>query len=79
MVDALQWALKLSRPGKVIVLDNVVRNGRVVDALTDHPSVRGTRAAFDFLRSRLSIDSTALQTVGSKGWHGLVLGLDKGA
>ena len=73
----LEWALKLSRPGTVIVLDNVVRNGRVVDAASDDPSVRGTRAGFELLHNHPRIDSTALQTVGSKGWDGFVLGLVK--
>ena len=73
----LEWALKLSRLGTVIVLDNVVRNGRVVDAASDDPSVRGTRAGFELLHDHPRIDSTALQTVGSKGWDGFVLGLVK--
>lgn len=71
----LDWALKLSRPGTVIILDNVVRNGRVVDPSSTEPSVVGTRAAFDFLKAHPRIDSTALQTVGSKGWDGFVLGI----
>lgn len=71
----LEWALKLSRPGTVIILDNVVRDGRVIDGKSVEPSVVGTRAAFDFLKSHPRIDSTALQTVGAKGWDGFVLGI----
>ena len=75
----LDWAVKLSRPGTVIILDNVVRDGRVVDAASTEPSVKGTRAAFDFLKAHPQIESTALQTVGSKGWDGFVLGVVKAA
>ncbi len=70
----LDWALKLSRPGTVIILDNVVREGRVVDAGSSDGSVKGSRAAFDLLNSDPRIDATALQTVGLKGWDGFVLG-----
>lgn len=71
----LQWALKLARPGTVIILDNVVRDGRVVDAKSADPGVKGTRAAFDLIKGEPRIDATALQTVGLKGWDGFVLGL----
>ncbi len=73
----LDWALKLSRPGTVIILDNVVRDGKVTDPRNTDPSIVGTRAAFDLLKASPRIDSTALQTVGLKGWDGFVLGLVK--
>ena len=73
----LDWALKLSRPGTVIILDNVVRGGRVTDTASKDPSIVGTRAGFDLLRGNPLIDCTALQTVGLKGWDGFVLGLVK--
>lgn len=69
----LDWALKLSRPGTVIVLDNVVRDGRVVDASSTDPNVVGSRAAFDIIGSSPRLDATALQTVGSKGWDGFAI------
>ena len=69
----LDWALKLSRPGTVIVLDNVVRDGRVVDASSTDPNVVGSRAAFDSIGSSPRLDATALQTVGSKGWDGFAI------
>lgn len=75
----LDWAIKLSRPGTVIILDNVVRDGRVADATSTEPSVVGTRAAFDLLKAHPRVDSTALQTVGAKGWDGFVLGVVKAA
>ncbi len=71
----LEWALKLTRPGSLIVLDNVVRGGRVTDAGSEDPSVRGTRAALELMASHPKLSATAVQTVGSKGydgfaWHG---------
>ena len=71
----LDWAVRLGRPGTVIVLDNVVRGGRVTDADSDDRNVRGSRAAFDRLREAGRIDATALQTVGSKGWDGFMIGI----
>ncbi|MBN9306235.1 MAG: methyltransferase [Devosia sp. 67-54] len=71
----LDWALRLSRTGTVIVLDNVVRDGRVVDAASDDRNVKGARAAFELLKAHPRIDATALQTVGAKGWDGFILGL----
>jgi predicted O-methyltransferase YrrM len=73
----LEWALRLSRTGSIIILDNVVRDGRIVDAKSSDASVLGARAGFEFLRSHPRIDSTALQTVGLKGWDGFVLGVVK--
>ena len=55
----LDWAVKLSRPGTVIILDNVVRDGQVTDASSDDRNVRGSRAAFDFFRDHPRVDSTA--------------------
>jgi len=71
----LQWALKLSHPGTIIILDNVVRDGRVLEAKSGDANVNGARGAFKLLKSEPRIDATALQTVGLKGWDGFVLGL----
>ena len=60
----LEWAVKLSRPGTVVILDNVVRDGKVVDAKSGDASVKGSRQAFELLKGHPRIDSTALQTVG---------------
>ena len=75
----LDWAVKLSRPGTVIILDNVVRDGKVADAKSSDPGVKGSRAAFDFLRAHPHIEATSLQTVGLKGWDGFVLARVKDA
>ncbi len=69
----LDKSLKLSRPGTVIIGDNVVRGGEVIDAHSADPSVRGVRRFFDMLSSHPGLSSTALQTVGSKGWDGFTL------
>lgn len=73
----LVHALRVSRPGTVIVLDNVVRDGAVTQASSADRSVIGARAAFDLLHDHPRIDSTALQTVGIKGWDGFILGVVK--
>jgi predicted O-methyltransferase YrrM len=73
----LDWALKLSRPGTVIILDNVVRDGRVTDASSGDRNVQGSRAAFDFFHDHPELDTTALQTVGLKGYDGFALALVK--
>ena len=69
----LDWAVKLSRPGTIIVLDNVVRGGKVVDARSSDANVKGARGGFDFFRSHPHLEATSLQTVGLKGWDGFVL------
>ena len=68
----LQWAVELSRPGSVIVVDNVVRGGTVLDPDGDE-AVRGTREALRILGSHPRLDATVLQTVGAKGWDGFAL------
>jgi predicted O-methyltransferase YrrM len=69
----LEWAVKLSRPGALIVLDNVVRNGSVLDAQSVESSTQGTRRALEMMATDPRLSATALQTVGSKGWDGLAL------
>ena len=71
----LDWAVRLSRPGTVIVCDNVIRNGAVTDALSNDGSVQGSRSAFDFLHSHPRLSATALQTVGAKGYDGFAIGI----
>lgn len=71
--EYLEGALRLSCPGTVIVLDNVVRGGEVVDARSSDPSIVGTRAAFDFLADHPRLSATALQTVGTKGYDGFAI------
>lgn len=71
----LDWALRLTRPGALIVCDNVVRGGRVTDATSTDPGVVGTRAFFDRLRSEPRLTATAVQTVGVKGWDGFAVAI----
>ncbi|KRF09152.1 methyltransferase [Arthrobacter sp. Soil782] len=70
----LEWAVKLSRPGSVIVLDNVVRGGSVLEKNGDE-DIQGTRRALELLASHPRLDATALQTVGSKDWDGFAVAI----
>ncbi|KUF20024.1 O-methyltransferase [Streptomyces silvensis] len=69
----LEWSLKLTRPGSLIIVDNVVRGGGVVDATSDDPAILGTRAALELIASHPRLDGTAVQTVGLKGHDGFAL------
>lgn len=73
--DYLQWALRLTRPGSVIVVDNVVREGRVLDADGKDEDIEGIRRFAEMLAAEPRLSSTALQTVGSKGHDGFSLSL----
>ena len=73
--DYLQWALKLTRPGSLIVLDNVVREGRVIDAKSGDASIQGVRRANEMLAKEPRLLSTAVQTVGVKGYDGFAIAL----
>ena len=68
-------AIGLARAGALIVVDNVVREGAVLDAGSDDPRVQGTRRLFDYLSAEPRLDATAVQTVGSKKWDGLAVAL----
>jgi len=69
----LAWAIRLGRPGSVIVGDNVVREGAVLDPHSTALGVRGVRRFFDLLASEPRLSATAIQTVGAKGWDGFAL------
>ena len=69
------WALRLSRSGAVIVVDNIVREGDVADPKSRDPDVIGVRKFFDMLAAEPRVSATALQTVGVKGWDGLAIAL----
>jgi predicted O-methyltransferase YrrM len=69
----LEQALRLSRPGTVIVCDNVVRDGKVADPSADNPALAGIRRFFDRLRDEPRLTATAVQTVGVKGWDGFAI------
>jgi len=67
------WALKLSRPGSVIVIDNVVRGGAVIDATSHDAAVRGVRRLTALIAATPNVSATAIQTVGAKGYDGFIL------
>ncbi len=71
--EYLEWALKLSRPGTVIVADNVVRDGNVVDAEHDDHGIQGIRRFTELLAADPRLSATVLQTVGVKGYDGFAL------
>ena len=73
--DYFRWALKLSHRGSVIVVDNVVRDGEVIDADSADHGVAGTRKLMDYLATEPRVSATAIQTVGVKGYDGLVVAL----
>lgn len=69
----VEWALRLTRTGSLIILDNVVRDGRVADPTSTDPAVTGTRTAIDLIADHPRLTGTALQTVGNKGYDGFAL------
>ncbi len=71
--EYLAWALELSRRGTLIVADNVVRGGAVVDHAEDDPHVRGVRRFYELLAAEPRVSATAIQTVGAKGYDGFAL------
>jgi len=71
--EYLSWALELSRPGSLIVIDNVVRDGKVADQASKDANVQGVRRANELLASDPRVTATALQTVGTKGYDGLAI------
>jgi predicted O-methyltransferase YrrM len=75
-----EWSLKLSRPGTLIVVDNVVRGGAILDPDADDPTlgndgIRGVRRFFELLAAEEGVDATAIQMVGSKGYDGFALAI----
>jgi predicted O-methyltransferase YrrM len=69
----LGWALRLAKVGTLIVTDNVVREGAIVDAANTDPAVEGVRAMFEMMAAEPRLSATAIQTVGSKGHDGFAL------
>ena len=68
--DYFSWAVKLSRPGTVIIVDNVVRNGAVIDADSTNGAVQGVRRLVDVVAAEPRVSATVIQTVGTKGYDG---------
>ncbi len=71
--DYFTWSLRLSRPGTVIIVDNVVREGAVIDAASEDASVKGVRRLNEMLAAELRVSATVLQTVGTKGYDGFAV------
>ncbi|MBN9217017.1 MAG: O-methyltransferase [Mesorhizobium sp.] len=71
----LTWAMRLSRPGTVIVCDNVIRDGAVINKDGRDANVEGARAAFSFIGGDKRLDGTAIQTVGAKGYDGFAIAI----
>ncbi|HEV2319624.1 MAG TPA: O-methyltransferase [Verrucomicrobiae bacterium] len=70
-----QWSLKLSRPGTVIIVDNVVRKGAIADPGCEDPGVRAMREFLSVLGAEPRVSATALQMVGVKGYDGFAMAL----
>ena len=68
-----EWVLRLSRPGSIIVVDNVVRDGRVIDSGSDDPDIQGVRRFIEMLGENATVTGTAIQTVGVKGYDGFAI------
>lgn len=71
--EYFDWALRLSRAGSIIIVDNVIREGAVINADSEDASVQGVRRLNDYLALESSVTATTLQTVGSKGYDGFTI------
>jgi predicted O-methyltransferase YrrM len=72
-VNYVEQAIRLARSGATIIVDNVVRDGGVLDASSDDDRIIGTRNLFEHIANHPRLDATAIQTVGDKGWDGFLL------
>lgn len=73
--EYFRWALKLSRPGSVIVVDNVVREGEIVNSASTDTAVLGTRRLMETVAAESRVTATVVQTVGAKGYDGFLLAI----
>ncbi len=73
--DYFTWALKLTRKGSLIVIDNIVRKGAIADVSNTDASLVGTRKCLEMIAAETRVSATALQTVGSKGYDGFTMAL----
>src|SRR6266516_1891310 len=73
--EYFEWALKLSNPAALIIVDNVVRDGAIIDATSEDPSIRGVRRFNEVLAADKRVSATTIQTVGSKGYDGFTIAL----
>jgi predicted O-methyltransferase YrrM len=75
MAGYVQWAVKLSRRGSLIVVDNVIRRGTILDAEASKPGIQGIRRFYELVSAEPKVSMTAIQTVGVKGHDGFAIGL----
>jgi len=73
--DYFTWSLKLARTGSMIIIDNVIRDGEVINAKSRDPSVKGVRRFNEMLKAEKRVSATSVQTVGVKGYDGFTLAL----
>ena len=73
--DYFTWSLKMSHPGSIIIVDNVIRDGEVINAKSKDPSVKGVRRFNEMLKGEKRVSATSIQTVGVKGYDGFTLAL----
>jgi predicted O-methyltransferase YrrM len=76
--DYLAWAVKLSRRGTLIIADNVVRDGEVIDPNSDDAMVQGIRRFYEVLAAESRVSATTIQTVGAKGYDGFTIAIVTG-
>jgi len=76
--EYFRWAVKLSRPGSIIVVDNVVREGRVADPKADEPLINGIKKMHEAIAAEPRVTATAIQTVGARGYDGYVVAMVTG-
>lgn len=74
-VRYVEWAIRLGRPGSIIVVDNVTRFGRVLAPAADDAQARGVRDMLEMMGDHPRLDTAAIQTVGTKGWDGFAVAL----
>jgi predicted O-methyltransferase YrrM len=75
-VEYIKWTLKLCRPNSLVVIDNVIRFGTIMDPATSgqlDPGAQGSRDVLEFIGKHADLEATALQTVGMKGWDGFAI------
>lgn len=72
-VSYVEWAIKLGRPGSIIVVDNVTRMGRVLEPAADDQQARAVRDMLEMMGAHPRLDTAAIQTVGTKGWDGFAV------
>jgi predicted O-methyltransferase YrrM len=73
--DYFEWSLQRTRPGGLIVADNVIRDGRLIDPNDDDPAIPAQRRFHELLAAEPRVEATTIQTVGGKGYDGFSLAL----